>query len=188
MAWVTLHNLLEKDKNLYGSVPPIATVKLYPGLKEKNDGEASVMDVKALYKAKNWKNMRLEEMHDKVMTLEEFLETYSHFANDIEWSFGNGGKDASFYHFSDGVYDINGFNKVLKKKGAELLSVGDNPYSFIIFCELDLSDWLRQQPLEKVKEIAEYINFGFVHSNEDMKKLTKKRDDWITKYSCPLAS
>lgn len=175
MAWVTLHNVLEPDKNLHGTVPHTATVLVTPGAFKNDHSFIDIRHCLSVITKEGRKCVKkLEKLEGKAITLTEFIKKFPTFSDNIEWNFG---KSGYLTHFSDGLYDRRIINKTLKKE--KLLKVKDDPFGFMVYCQLDLNPWLREQPRETIEAIASHVFFGYVHEEADKAKFSAARREWI---------
>jgi hypothetical protein len=143
MAWVTLHDLLSPNLNLYGIVPLDATITLISG----SDDESS------FFRYEYKKNDYIEEMIrlDKTkMSIRDFIDKFAILAKSTEWGVS---KNGSLIHHSDGLYRV---------KDGKLVSfeVNGGQIVFLTYCQLDLTEWLKEQPDDILAQFMKH-SFGW---------------------------
>jgi len=168
VAWVTLHNLLETDKNLHGLIPHSAPVKLLKGPPGDDFIAANCL---LLFRNKAKEELEryvVDADRGRVMSLADFIATYPGMSGTIEWNITEAGH---VVHFSDGLYDRKELNGLLKKKGASFRFDETNKFGFLTYCVLDLTGWLSEQPADIIQRLA-------VHFVRD----ADKREEWVKKF------
>ncbi len=169
MAWVTLHNLLETDKNLHGLIPHSAPVKLLTGPPSDDFVAVNCLPLFLGESKAEFERYDVAARQGRVMSLGEFISTYPRMAGEIEWSVT---PDGHLIHFSGGLYDRKDLNKALAEQGATFRFDETKQFGFLTYCVLDLNGWLAEQPEDVLRRLA-------VHFVGD----ADKYEEWVKKFA-----
>ena len=128
MAWRSLMDFMGETGIFKGIIPPEATCRIIAGNGKKKSKYKNGLKV-LVKEARN----TLKEIHDKEMTVGDFVKNFNSFASETEWTLTTDGR---FVHYR-GPY---------KKKSKKIV--------WYTIVQLDLTEWLKDQSPEMLAQVV----------------------------------